>query len=625
VNNQQGSWGSQGAGPAQENDPIARELSSLKQALDHLAAVERDLENRRVQLQSQIAYYTGQAQQAYQAEHYDRAYEAQAKLATLQSELARVQEQMGRVVARQREITTRQFELLRQTSIGQASFPPPRKPRKRRRVLIGLSAAVLLIALVGLGLAEVLRSLPLHLPTSVTQTQPSPGSTTTPFPTPTPTPQILPFTPDGTGPTTQQCERAVGGPCYSPEQIQKAFNLTGLYQRGFDGAGQTIVILGAGNTAFLQADLHHFDQTWGLPDPPSFKIIQQNGPPTPYTCPDKVDDLQIENTLDVEWAHAIAPGANIVLVIGSNNAQSGSQQDNCYFVDLESTLNNVLYNPLGQVVTISYGGSDLGAAGETPSERAAEIADLQQEDEVLQQAASNGITVLAATGDNGATNPDGSNNGNGFWKQPNVGWPASDPYVLAVGGTTLQIQDASGTYGSETVWNDGRSGGATGGGLSSIFPEPGYQQNLPNQAMFQGKRGIPDVSFPAEPSYDIYGSFEQGIMGQVNPSRWKGWDIIGGTSISSPCWAGLIAIANQMRGKPFGLLQPALYRVHGKGMHDITVGNNSYAGVTGYSAQPGYDLATGWGTPIADQLLPNLIEAVDQPLGPCSGYWSPCN
>src|SRR5579871_6155444 len=114
------------------------------------------------------------------------------------------------------------------------------------------------------------------------------------------------------------------------------------------------------------------------------------------------------------------------------------------------------------------------------------------------------------------------------------------------------------------------------------------------------------------------------VMSQCFPSRWKHWDITGGTSIATPCWAGLIAIANQMRGKPVGFIQPALYRLRGKGMHDITSGNNSYGGVTGYSAQPGYDLASGWGTPIANQFVPDLIEALDNPDYGCPGYRTPC-
>ncbi len=658
MNEQQPPGGGQYWPSASYNDAIARELGSLKQALDHLATIERDLERQRVQLQAQVTRYTEQAPLARQANRHDLANEALARAAQLQPELTRIQEQMSRVVARQREITNRQFDLLRQAhALGSEQIAPvsnpypsyyaqspyaqpqspyapyqspyappqtpaPRKPKKRRRLLIGLTTAATLIVLAALGLAQVLRFLPGTPLANLTQTQGNPTSNT-PLPTPTPVHQVKPFQPDGTGPTTQQCERSVGGPCYSPEQIQQAFNLPALYREGYDGTGQTIVILGAGNTDTIEADLHHFDQVWGLPDPPSFKVSEPQGPPSPYTCPDKADELRLESTLDVEWAHAIAPGANIVLLIGSNDAQSDNQADNCSFYGLETSLNYALYNQIGNVVTISYGGSELGVAGETESEKSYNIQDLEQEDAIIKEATKNGITVLASTGDNGVTNPNGSNNGNGVWQQPNVSWPASDPYVLAVGGTTLQVKDTNGDYGSERAWHD-QGGGATGGGLSAIFPEPLYQEGLPQQNMLKGQRGIPDVSFPAEPSFDLYASFESGIMGQVS-SKWDHWDIIGGTSASSPCWAGLIAIADQMRGKPLGLIQPALYSLRGKGMHDITSGNNSNGGVSGYQALPGYDLVSGWGTPIADQFLSTLIQLVDAPPIPCQNTRSPCS
>src|SRR5262249_54508598 len=155
--------------------------------------------------------------------------------------------------------------------------------------------------------------------------------------------------------------------------------------------------------------------------------------------------------------------------------------------------------------------------------------------------------------------------------------------------------------GSETAWNDGQvqEGGATGGGLSSLFPEPAYQIQVPQQERFHHKRAIPDVAFPAAPNYVLYGSYTPG-MGRLQ-SRWTYWHVVGGNSASTPCWAGVIAIANQVRGRPLGLIQPALYRLQGKGMHDITQGNNTFARVQGYQAQFGYDFVTGWGTPIADQ------------------------
>lgn len=168
----------------------------------------------------------------------------------------------------------------------------------------------------------------------------------------------------------------------------------------------------------------------------------------------------------------------------------------------------------------------------------------------------------------------------------------------------ISNQKRSYFYGDEVVWNE-TNDAATGGGLSQVFAEPDYQQTAPDQALFQGMRGIPDVAFPAEDAV-MYESFEPGYLRYAN-SAWSHWDLAGGTILSAPCWAGLIAIADQMRGSPLGLVQPILYHLRGQGFHDILFGDNSFGGVQGYATQPGYDLASGWGTPIADQLLPALL------------------
>jgi subtilase family serine protease len=409
----------------------------------------------------------------------------------------------------------------------------------------------------------------------------------------------------------------LGLPCYSPEQIQKAFGLDSLYRQGYDGKGQTIVILGTGNTPNIEKDLKAFDKAWGLPDPPSFKILQPFGPPVPYTCFGGEDGLQIETTLDVEWSHAIAPGASIVVVIGANSEQTylppPAGATNCSFYDLEQAAAYALDNHLGNIISISYGGSELGAKTDTATDKANEQKELSAADSIFKRAASMGVTVMASTGDTGATNGDDNSDPSKYWDKPNISWPASDPYVLAVGGTTLTIKDDSGTYGNEVVWNDPATGGATGGGISALYDEPAYQKTVPNQALFQGKRGIPDVAFPADVNYSLYVSLSPGI---VDAAKYPHWVLIGGTSASSPCWAGIIAIADQMSvqmgGQPLGFIHPALYSLQGQGMHDITQGDNSFIGVQGYKAEQGYDLASGWGTPIADQFIPALVQAVQQ-------------
>lgn len=491
--------------------------------------------------------------------------------------------------------------------------PPPRQTKDRSKLWIGLSTLLVLLLTISLGMVRVL-SLSRSPAPGVAIASPPVAPTATHYPPPKP--QTHPFQPDGSGPNSSDCLRYLRHACYSPEQIHQAFGLNALYRPGYDGTGQTIVIIGAGHSSSIQSDLTHFDQTWGLPDPPNFQILQPHGPPANYTCPDDEDDLLFENTLDVEWAHAIAPGANITLLIWRNHGSGTSPEDNCGLYDIPGAVQYAVEHQLGQIVTISYGGSELGIAGETQRDQERDRQEYQWAHTIFQEAAQRGVTVLAAAGDDGATNPNGDPRTNGYWRTPNISWPASDPYVLAVGGTQLQIQDASGTYGSERVWNEADFG-ATGGGLSAVFPEPDYQKHLPNQGLFQGKRGIPDLSFPAD-NFVLYGSFFSGSLSHIKP-QWRHWGIVGGTSISTPCWAGLIAIANQMHsGEPLGFLHPALYSLHGKGLHDITAGTNSFAGVQGYSAQHGYDLATGWGTPIANQLLPALLDAVDNAMYQCA-------
>ncbi len=477
--------------------------------------------------------------------------------------------------------------------------PEPLAPlgdRSDNRLLNVFCALAALVVVVPLVLWLAFRSTPaLYQPPTASQ------PTATPI---TSLPQPSVFTPNGTAPTSIDCRDAVSFPCYNPEQIQGAFHLNGLYKQGYDGRGQTIVLLGVGHTTTLTQDLHAFDQAWGLPDPPSFQILQPLGPPVPYTCVSGQDDLEAENTLDVEWAHALAPGANIVLVIWSNGSRSDPAAFDCGFRDIEGAVTYALDHQLGQIISISYGGSELDYSFPLRQHQVAQPGSYAHAHEIFRRAAAEHVTVLAAAGDTGAVNIRSYLQA-GPQQVQDVSWPASDPYVLAVGGTSIQITDANGTVNGEQTWND-QGIGATGGGLSAVFDEPDYQRGVTNQQMLYGKRGLPDVAFPAALSYALYLSSTSGL-GRRNPA-WRHWTVTGGTSASAPCWAGLIALANQMNGAPLGLVQPALYALGGQGMHDITEGNNTFAGVQGYHAQTGYDLVTGWGTPIADQLLPALIK-----------------
>jgi hypothetical protein len=553
----------------------------------------------------------------------------------LQSEFERIERDMEEVAAKKKALAQEQvrwlsrIEALRspgerfaprlvQPSAAQSAgldkqvlLPLPWRPTKRMLWLGGLALLALLLPL----RQAYTISLTAKHPTAPTAVPASPTVAVAP------TPSGPFFSPNGTGPTNTECGNFAGYRCYSPEDVQQAFNITSLYRDGFDGRGQTIVILGAGQTASLQSDLHQFDQAWSLPDV-QVQILQPHGPPAPYQCPGGYDGLQVENTLDVEWSHAIAPGANIILIIGDNNV--GSPKENCVHNSIPDDVNYALNNHLGQVISISYSGSELGDISESAAEHAADQRYYLREHSVFERAASEHVTVIAAAGDDGATNSNDFTKDDSYWNSPNVGWPASDPDVLAVGGTVLAPGGTANdfTYGNEVAWNYAGYA-ATGGGLSAVFSEPDYQKTVPDQSIFQGKRGVPDVAFPAS-DFVLYNSAETGFLGQKNSQYWNHWDIIGGTSLSTPCWAGLIAIADQMRGEPLGMIQPILYNLQGDGMHDIISGDNSFAGVQDYQAGLGYDLVTGWGTPIADVFLFELIQAADHTQASCPDPHRPC-
>jgi subtilase family serine protease len=383
-------------------------------------------------------------------------------------------------------------------------------------------------------------------------------------------------------PTDAQCRKATGAPCYSPQEIRNAYGVNQLLQRGYDGKGETIVIVDSFGSPTIASDLAHFDAGYGLPAPPSFRIIAPLG--------SKPHQLAwaAEVTLDVEWSHAMAPDASIVLLTSPVNETQGVHG----MPQFNALENYALDHHLGQVISQSW------ATTENTLFTPAGSKVFQQFEATYARAAAMHVTVLASTGDSGSANP--KVNGK-IYPFATVNFPASSPLVTAVGGTSLYAS-TNGNYKSETVWNS--DGGATGGGISQYFGEPLYQRFLPasDQALLGGHRGIPDISWNADPSTPIlvYLSF----LGHKR----AGYYTIGGTSEGSPDWAGLTADLDQLAGHPIGLLNPYLYALGaaGVGYHDVTVGNNALNGVPGYSATPGWDAATGWGTPDLGQLLPDI-------------------
>jgi len=390
------------------------------------------------------------------------------------------------------------------------------------------------------------------------------------------------------------CLDNFGIPCYSPQQIQNAYGLTPILKAGFTGAGQTIIIIDSFGSPTIADDLKTFDADYGLPDPPSLKVLAPLGTvPFDPTNSDQVG-WAFETTLDVEWAHAMAPGANIVLLTSPVSETEGVQ-GLPEFLALEKYA---LKHKLGKIFSQSWGATEntlFDPAGQKV------IADFE---DFYEQAVKEHVTFLASSGDSGSSNVDVNKK---IYPFPTVIFPASSPFVTAVGGTSLYA-DTAGKYQFEIAWDD-HFIGATGGGVSQQFSEPSYQDSLPAsvQTTLNDHRGIPDVAYNADPNTAIlvYLSF----LGPQN----AGFYFIGGTSEGSPQWAGVIADANQLSGHPLGFLNRKLYAM-GEGsdlFHDITFGGNAFNGfngVSGYSATPGWDLTTGWGTPDLGALVREMAK-----------------
>jgi len=390
-------------------------------------------------------------------------------------------------------------------------------------------------------------------------------------------------------PTDQQCRKQIGVPCYSPQEIRRAYNIDPVLNAGYTGKGESIVIIDSFGSPTIQKDLKIFDAGFGLPDPPSFKEFAPLGKIKFDPSNNTMVSWAAETTLDVEWAHAVAPDANIVLMT-SPVAETQGDQGMPEFLYLEQYA--VKHN-LGKIISQSWGTTE-----NTLFSHPGGIKILKDFESFYQQADGQGVTILVSSGDNGVANP----NVNGkIYPFPTVNFPASSPYITAVGGTNL-MASIHGQYQSETGWS------GSGGGISQFFPEPAYQQAyLPSsdQQLLNGFRGLPDIAYNASGDTPvlIYLSF---LPGQA------GWYLIAGTSEGSPQWAGIIADGNQWAGRPLGFINTALYQI-GAGKagatsyHDVLTGNNSSDGIQGYNCGPGWDPVTGEGTPNVFKLLQQLI------------------
>lgn len=438
--------------------------------------------------------------------------------------------------------------------------------------------------------APVLCVLLLALTACITANGPGPGSATTPQPSSTP---LAPTATTTTALPAQvdSCPRLIGYPtrgtyCYTPHQLRVAYGAESLYERGFTGKGQTVIDIVSYGSPTLQQDMQVFDAQFHLP-PVNLQILAPLGT-VPFNPKDREMLLWAgETSLDVQIIHAIAPDAAIVVLtspVDETEGTIGLPQ----FLQLEQYA---LAHHLGNIVSQSWVASEV-----TLSDSAGQQ-EIAKWDAFLKQATTqNGMTFFEGSGDNGATDF-ADLQGTKLSPVATTNFAPDDPWVTGVGGTSLLRQ---GSTTSEVAWP------GSGGGFSQFFSEPSYQKLLPVsvQAILKGRRGVPDVSGDADPLTGLV-FYEAGT-----------WILAGGTSASTPLWAGLMAIADQMAGKGLGFINAALYKLaasnrYAADFHDITQGNNSVhthnVNVPGYSATTGWDPITGLGSPDAENLLPDLV------------------
>ena len=349
-------------------------------------------------------------------------------------------------------------------------------------------------------------------------------------------------------------------PPYNPATIHEAYNFTGIYSDGYSGSGTAVSIVTA--YAFSNSTVANFDNTFSIV-PKRINVLQPYG---------QTSQLDLETTLDTEWMSSTAPNATINVIEGPNPQLST-------FTEL---FNYVVEHNLSSVMTTSWGTPE----SQTPTST------MSSDNQTFMQAAAEGITTFAASGDFGAYDNTSS---------PTVDFPASSPFVTGVGGTWLNLTQSGSNVAvsSETGWN------RSGGGVSTVFSRPSWQTGY-GDFVSGGGREVPDVSLNAKPS--------SGYFVYYNNT----WDEAGGTSFGAPIWGGIISLENQVRlaksEGPIGFLNPAIYKIlnsanYSVSFNDVTSGYNGY-----YSAGPGYDMVTGIGTPSVYNLLLVLARQPTQPL-----------
>lgn len=417
-------------------------------------------------------------------------------------------------------------------------------------------------------------------------------------------PEVTPSS--GSSSATCVFATARGLECWTPFQLSQAYDFPSQY----DGTGQTIMIVDAYGSPHIASNLATFDTLFGIPGTPNLTIV--NGPTVTTNGSGDLDGWGLETSLDVEYAHAMAPGAHIVLV------QAASDDD----ANIAAALAQYIPQYPGAIVSQSFGEPEQDTGTLIAADHAAYAAGTKLKDTLLASAGDWGATFTPITG---TTSP------------AIASYPASDPLVTSVGGTEGNPYNldpsvgllggiglnVNGAYGDEQVWNEGAVGvadAATGGAPSALFPAPPWQRPVSGYRT----RTVPDVSYNAAilGGVDVIYTCQLGPAdpaGTVCPTAGRTFQVlVGGTSAGSPQWASVFALVNQARGLqgkgPIGFANEALYKIGKQNksagdFHDITVGSDALDSPIGFDAAPGYDLASGWGTPDVAKLLPDLVNA----------------
>ncbi|PSR23032.1 MAG: peptidase [Sulfobacillus acidophilus] len=368
-------------------------------------------------------------------------------------------------------------------------------------------------------------------------------------------------------------ELANGGQGFFPQDIRQAYQ----FPPQWDGSGETLGLLEFSN-GYNQNDVMAFWESVHIV-PPALAFVSVDG-----TANDGgVNPQDLEATLDVEWAGALAPGAQLV-VYEANSGTSDCGFGLSVLRALDYAVHDMTYRPT--VLSISYG----DAESRFPA------AEMHAWDAVMTEAGLLGVTICVASGDEGAYGLNGPG-----WPICHVDAPANCSHAVAVGGTHLLLAP-TGDIALETGWTDTNNNGASGGGISQMFAIPPYQSalDLPVKPYDKLGRGVPDVAANADPDTG-YAVYFQGAA-----------TVVGGTSAASPLWAALFTRLNQARAHqqlgPVGYVNPILYNLGlTSAFRDITVGNNNYGWVVGYECGPGWDAVTGWGSPHGAVLVEQFV------------------